>query len=200
MDVQMPEMGGFEATAAIRRQEAGTGRHIPIVALTAHAMKGDRERCLAAGMDGYLAKPVQRDELRETIQQLAANRAAAERAAAPREEPPESDEAALLKRFGGDRKFLRGMVRIFLADAPKRLAEIRTAIQESDCEHLRTASHALKGSAANFVSKPAVEAAYQLEVMGREQNLTDVEAGYARLEEEIARMSEFLNAIARKKR
>jgi len=200
MDVQMPEMGGFEATAAIRRQEAGTGRHIPIVALTAHAMKGDRERCMAAGMDGYLAKPVQRDELRETIQQLAANRAAAERAAAPREEPPESDEAALLKRFGGDRKFLRGMVRIFLGDVPKRLAEIRTAIQGSDCEHLRTASHALKGSAANFVSKPAVEAAYQLELMGREQNLTDVEAGYARLEEEIARMSEFLNTIARKKR
>jgi len=199
MDVQMPEMGGFEATAAIRRQEEGTGRHMPIVALTAHAMKGDRERCLAAGMDGYLAKPVDRDELRQMVQRLA-ERARAETNPARQEQAAESDEGALLKRFGGDRQFLRGMARIFLADSPKRLAEIRQAIDRRDCEKLRIAAHTLKGSVANFVSRPAVEAAHQLELMGREQNLTDAEAGYARLDGEIRRLADFLRAITRTKR
>jgi CheY-like chemotaxis protein len=70
MDVQMPEMGGFEATAAIREQERGTGRHQPILAMTAHAMKGDRERCLEAGMDGYVSKPIQPKELLQAINAL----------------------------------------------------------------------------------------------------------------------------------
>jgi CheY-like chemotaxis protein len=70
MDVQMPVMGGFEATAAVRAMEKGTGRHIPIVALTAHAVKGDRERCLAAGMDGYIGKPIHPEELFQQIEAL----------------------------------------------------------------------------------------------------------------------------------
>jgi CheY-like chemotaxis protein len=76
MDVQMPEMDGFEATAAIRKAEIRTGRHIPIVALTAHAMKGDRERCLAAGMDAYLAKPIRPEELDEVLDYYINNRRA----------------------------------------------------------------------------------------------------------------------------
>ncbi len=71
MDLQMPELDGFEATAAIREREAGTNTHVPIIALTAHAMKGDRERCLAAGMDGYATKPIQLEELRNVIAQCA---------------------------------------------------------------------------------------------------------------------------------
>jgi len=199
MDVQMPDMGGFETTSIIRRQENGTGRHIPIVALTAHAMKGDRERCLASGMDGYLAKPLQRDELREVIRELVAGRTAPPATPAP-PATAANDEAALLKRFGGDRKFLRAMARIFLADAPKRMHEIRHAIDQRHFEKLRTAAHTLKGSVANFLCTPAVEAAYQLEVMGKEQHLTDAGAGYARLEDEIGRLGEFLGGFAKPNR
>jgi CheY-like chemotaxis protein len=69
MDVQMPEMNGLEATARIRERESKTGEHLPIIALTAHAIQGDRERCLAAGMDGYVAKPIQADELFRAIEE-----------------------------------------------------------------------------------------------------------------------------------
>src|SRR6202011_264927 len=121
MDVQMPEMDGFEATARIRPREQGTGRHIPIVAMTAHAMKGDRERCLEAGMDGYVSKPIQARELLRAIEQLvpeAVGMAPEAQGERPRgdgrdqpvtgsEGPPEAqapvglDGAALLARVGG---------------------------------------------------------------------------------------------------
>ena len=106
MDVQMPELDGFETTAAIRERERGTPRHVPIVALTAHAMKGDAERCLASGMDAYLAKPLQAAELVAAIARLAPDGAI--------------DEARLLERVGGDRRALAEVARIFLADAPRR--------------------------------------------------------------------------------
>jgi two-component system, sensor histidine kinase and response regulator len=78
MDVQMPQMNGFDATAAIRAQEQPTGQHTPIIAMTAHAMRGDRERCLAAGMDGYVSKPIRLDELRRALSQLNDDGASAE--------------------------------------------------------------------------------------------------------------------------
>ena len=80
MDLQMPEMDGFEATAAIRKKEKGSGNHLPIVALTAHAMKGDREKCLAAGMDGYLTKPIRPHELDELLHTYVVRKAAASKA------------------------------------------------------------------------------------------------------------------------
>ena len=149
MDVQMPEMGGLEATAAIREREKGTGRHIPIVAMTAHAMKGDRERCLAAGMDDYLAKPVRAEELNEAIQRVMERETELQTGLQPKAAPAtagelpadEDGEAALLERFG-DRKFLRGMIRIFQTDAAKTLARIRQAIAQQDAEGLRSAAHA----------------------------------------------------------
>ena len=116
MDVQMPELDGFETTAAIRERERGTPRHVPIVALTAHAMKGDAERCLAAGMDAYLAKPLQAAELVAALDRLAPDAVI--------------DRARLLERVGGDARALAEVARIFLADAPRRLREIRRAIDD----------------------------------------------------------------------
>jgi len=118
MDVQMPELDGFETTAAIRERERGTPRRVPIVALTAHAMKGDAERCLAAGMDAYLAKPLQAAELVAVLERLAPDTVI--------------DRARLLERVGGDTRALAEVARIFLADAPRRLREIKHAIDTGD--------------------------------------------------------------------
>ncbi len=128
MDVQMPEMDGLEATAAIRERERATGGHLPIVALTAHAMKGDAERCLEAGMDAYLAKPLQPRELAAAIEGVLGG------APSPAPEPPPATPAfvdleRLLERVGGDRKALVELVRIFRADSPKQVARIRKAIE-----------------------------------------------------------------------
>ena len=121
MDVQMPEMGGFEATAAIREREQAAGRRrVPIVAMTAHAMKGDRERCLAAGMDEYVTKPLDSRLLCAVVEAIAGWEPNAP-VAATDQLPGLSD--AVLARVGGDRELLAEISRLFLDDAPKHLAE-----------------------------------------------------------------------------
>jgi signal transduction histidine kinase/DNA-binding response OmpR family regulator len=198
MDLQMPEMGGLEAAAAIRKREQGGSRRVPIVALTAHSMKGDRERCIAAGMDGYLAKPVQREQLQATIEQFALGR---KRETAPEAAPATTavDEDTLLARFGGDRKFLRRMIGIFLADSKKTLAQIGEAIHQQDAARLQVAAHALKGSAANFVAQQVVDAAYQMETLARDRNMAGAAGVFERLQGELLRLTQSLSAIARRK-
>jgi CheY-like chemotaxis protein len=113
MDVQMPEMGGFEATAAIRARETEGGPRLPIIAMTAHAMKGDRERCLAAGMDAYLTKPLDSRKLCFIVEHIASGRAPMAETAIP----DVSDR--VLARVGGDRELLAEISRLFVADAPR---------------------------------------------------------------------------------
>jgi CheY-like chemotaxis protein/HPt (histidine-containing phosphotransfer) domain-containing protein len=210
MDVQMPEMDGLEATAAIRDRERATGKHIPIVALTAHAMKGDRERCLEAGMDGYVAKPVRKDELLTTLTRLVGpTGGAAPRSTAGgqgyREGPNEKrsstaklpvistrttvgsgfDLQIALARVEGDRELLRKMVRAFAAQADKLLAEIHTAVARGDAAALERAAHKLKGSLGNFGARSAAEKALRLEILGRGGDLTGADVASAELEQEI---------------
>ncbi len=196
MDVQMPELDGLETTAAIREREKSTGAHLPIVAVTAHAMKGDAERCLAAGMDAYLAKPLDARELRATLAGFW--RGDAEVAApAPAGPPPADvlDEAELLERLGGDRRVLVKLARLFLVDSRKLMSHIRGAVEARDATDLRTAAHTLKGSVANFLAPAATAAAARLQEIGEGEDLGEAPGAAAVLEEELARVRERLGAI-----
>jgi CheY-like chemotaxis protein len=165
MDVQMPEMDGLDATAAIRAREKGGSAHVPIVAMTAHAMEGDRERCLAAGMDGYVSKPVEADRLIEAVESAAGT----------------FDPAVAAARLGGDPRLLRELLDLFLADCPSMVSKIRMAIESSDAEALRRAAHALRGSVANFAATRPVEIARKLEQMGIDGDLSGAQTALREL-------------------
>ena len=170
MDVQMPEMDGFEATAAIRARESATGAHTPIVAMTAHALKGDRERCLEAGMDAYVSKPLRPQELFDVLARLVP--AAGERRPAPAgpEPPPAAfDMATALERVDGDLELMTELAGLFLGECPQRMEDIRRAIGERDGPGLERAAHYFKGSVGNFGARRASEAAERLERAGRDR-------------------------------
>jgi signal transduction histidine kinase/CheY-like chemotaxis protein/HPt (histidine-containing phosphotransfer) domain-containing protein len=188
MDVQMPEMDGFEATAAIRKLEKATGKHIPIIAMTAHAMKGDRERCLAASMDGYVSKPIRVADVEQAVTQAMAANQSSDAGSTSTAEDSLVDEAAILSGMDGNRKLLRDLTRIFVADCPKQLVEIKAAIQMGDAERLRRAAHALKGSVGNFAAKKAFAIAGQLETMGKNGNLDAAQGACVALEGELSQL------------
>jgi two-component system, sensor histidine kinase and response regulator len=203
MDVQMPEMDGFAAAVAIREREKATGSHVPIVALTAHAMKGDRERCLAAGMDAYVSKPLRVEEIFEAIARLVpvASLAAAvpvsSGAPAVNGRPIEGvfDRSAALARVEGDRNLLRKLIGLFLAQAQKLLPQIREAGESGDGKALERFAHKLKGSMGSFGAGRAAEAALRLEIMGREGAFVQTEEALADLEHEVARLREALTTF-----
>src|SRR4029077_6715470 len=129
MDVQMPELGGLEATQAIREKEKASGTHVPIIAMTAHAMQGDRERCLAAGMDGYIAKPLDPKKFLQTVEAVGVDGAAATAGADDGKGPEDSlDSEALLERFSGNKGLLRSLVKTFSKDCPSMMARIRSSL------------------------------------------------------------------------
>jgi CheY-like chemotaxis protein len=182
MDVQMPEMGGLEATAAIRARERERGGHVRIVAMTAHAMNGDRERCIAAGMDGYIAKPLDPRLLYTVVEQ------------APAQAPVGGavDHPALLERLGGDEQLLADVIQIFLDDCPVRLEAIRAAVSERNADRIRQEAHTLKGAAGNLSATGLFEAAQTLERIGAENRLEAVDAGWRLVSAEAARAMDAL--------
>ncbi len=192
MDVQMPEMDGLEATAAIRRAEAHTGQRVPIIAMTAHAMKGDRDRFLAAGMDGYVAKPVRPHEL------YAAVEGAETGPLAPADAPFGWDAA--LENVGGDEAMLRELAEMFFVECPKLMQQLREHIAGADGPQLRRAAHTLKGSAHVFGAEAAAAAAHRLEEIGREAGFADAEEALASLEDEVARLLPALRQQVRRAR
>jgi two-component system sensor histidine kinase/response regulator len=190
MDVQMPEMDGIEATRAIRTQEEGTDRHVRIVAMTAHAMKGDRERCLDSGMDDYLSKPVQKAELIRVLDVAKAiKRDAVTSGTAPGRDEPVFDSALALERVDGEREFLGEIVRLFLADAPGRLAEIEQALAHHDAKKLANAAHALKGATGCLGGLRASAAALQLESIATKGELSCAGGAVALLKQDLAELT-----------
>ena len=196
MDVHMPEMDGLDATIAIRDLERKTGTHIPIMAMTAHAMKGDRERCLAAGMDGYVSKPIRSLALAKAISEvISLRRAGKEAARIVNQTDSAINEAALLEGVDGNRRLLRELVKLFLADYPLHLAQIKDALRDGDAEALATAAHTLKGAIGNFAAKKAVAAAQLMEVLARDRELRAASQAYSALESELAPLVEELKRI-----
>jgi CheY-like chemotaxis protein len=167
MDLQMPVMGGFEATAAIRERERRGARRVRIVAMTAHSIHGDRERCLAAGMDGYVTKPIDPRVLCAAVEEEGPAPAGAA-----------VDRGAALHLMGGDEQLLADVIRLFLADCPVRLAAIKTAIDRRDAEQIRREAHGLKGASGNLAATALVDAAKRLEKVAADSRLEGIEAAW----------------------
>jgi PAS domain S-box-containing protein len=185
MDVQMPEMDGLEATTAIRTKEKIAGGHVPIVAMTAHAMKGDRELCLAAGMDEYIAKPIRAHQLFDVIEAVVSPAQTAAPAPAPKEI---IDWAESLRSVQGDQRLLRALVEAALKEIPGLLAAAAQAVAQSDAPKLRLSAHTLRGSLRCFGETPVISPLQQLETMGQDRNLADAAVALVTLEEEMAQI------------
>jgi CheY-like chemotaxis protein len=169
--------------------ERGTGRHVPIIALTAHAMKADRDRCLEAGMDGYVSKPIEQDKLRKAIADcLSLTRGTAEPDGPDAESESPIDADLALARVDGDRGFLCEMAALFLDESPRLLAQIRQAVEARDSASLIAPAHSLKNWTGNFVAPAAADAVTALEALGRAGALATSGTALARLEREIGRL------------
>jgi len=196
MDVEMPVMDGLQATAIVREREKLSGRHIPIIALTAYAMKGDRERCLAAGMDSYLSKPIRYQDLLETIQRMVSGMPDVP-APAPAEKAPAEvlDEALLMSRVDHDLQLLRDLVDLYLGDYPRLVDEIRAALQNKDGRALQRGAHSLKGCTSNLAAKLASEAALKLEGLAYAGDWAEAANALESLERELKRLQPALLAV-----
>jgi two-component system sensor histidine kinase/response regulator len=201
MDVQMPEMDGLEAIAAIRAREKATGGHLPIIAMTAFTLKGDRARFLDSGFDGYVCKPIHVDSLFEAINKVlpddpdpVTTRLRSTPAAAAEQAP--FDMTAALERVGGDEELLKEIIGIFLDECPGWLAEIRAAVATRDAAKLKRAAHTVKGAVDNCGASAAFDAALRLERMGGDGQLSEAEVALTTLEDEIQRLQPALAAFA----
>ncbi|MEI9896858.1 MAG: response regulator [Chthoniobacter sp.] len=203
MDSQMPRMGGFEATAEIRRREGADGRRVPIIAMTANVMKGYREECLAAGMDGYVAKPMRRRELIGEIAEVipgfilegegAVVAVATIKPAAPIDPPPDGapfDSAALLESLNGNRAMVAEMIHLCLdEDGPRLLGNLRDGLATHDFSAIEHAAHGLKGLVGEFHAPTAQAAAKHLEDAARGHESESVPANAQALLDEFDRLS-----------
>ncbi|APZ94695.1 PAS domain-containing protein [Fuerstiella marisgermanici] len=195
MDVQMPQMDGLEATAAIREYQQQSGRRTPIVAMTAHAMKGDKKRCLDAGMDQYLSKPIRGRQIAEMFarMKLAPSSTAAEIAmdsppedvpqkTEPNDNPPvdhqpqapaesQIDWQAAMESVDGDRELLAAVIEAFTDEIPKLIAQGKTAIEGGDAKTLHRVGHTIKGALLSLGATRAANLAQQLEQLGADGNL-----------------------------
>ena len=195
MDVQMPEMDGLSATREIRSVESVVlNPQIPIVAMTAHAMKGDREQCLSAGMNDYVSKPVRPKELLEAVQRWAGKKEPLDGQDQDECGSPPSvplDLAQFDSITGGNQEFAREIVDLFLEDSRARLNALSQAIVDGDARTVDIEAHTMKGAGASFGANPFMEAALALEKKGKTGSLEGAEALLTALEEEFERVGRF---------
>ena len=203
MDVQMPVLDGLDAIRAIRAKEQSSGSHLPIIALTAHAMKGDRERCLAAGADEYVSKPIRTPDLLAAIER-ATNAKAGPANTAPPDPASHSagplvlDFAAALERVEGDRELLESLMGMFAGECPHDIAEMRKSLEARDMGLLERLAHTIKGASANLAAGRVADAAFALEKQARTGEVGDAEQLLQTLVSEINRLLPEIELLCRK--
>jgi len=200
MDVHMPGMDGLEATRQLRAREKESGRHQPVVAMTALVMKGDKERCLAAGMDGYLPKPIRSQELDQLLEQYAARAQSNGSAQSGATEAPGTEQNAvdtqeLLERIGDDREFLTELVDTFRDDYRNHVESMRAAAEAGDGAGATRAAHSLRGALSNLAAKKAASLAAEIETAGRAEDLAKVNSVIGDLEMELGRVLDALSVL-----
>ena len=205
MDVQMPVMDGYEATRAIRKAESGDEKiaHIPIVAMTAHAIKGDRERCLDAGMDEYLSKPISSGKLYDIIKQIGENISDRRELSARRQKavqdpyrPPEIDKNAIVEAFDQDWDFFREVVDLFINDYPQMIEGLKAMLASEDAVAFSRYAHSIKGMVRLFKAQETSNLAQILEIKGRAGDLSGVSEMVASLSSALERLKDSLLHLA----
>lgn len=186
VDLQMPEVDGMGVAWELRRQEKRTGGYVPLVAVTAHAMKGDRERCLRAGFDGYLTKPIRVDDLHHVLESIVP--ASWGEVPVPSSDDRGFDREQLLARTGHDVALAGELASIFLDEVPPWIEELHEALASADASRLQRVAHTIKGAAANFGATRAADLAIALERMGRDADLRDGAGAVDALTAELARL------------
>jgi two-component system sensor histidine kinase/response regulator len=199
MDVQMPKSDGFVATKQIRRNERENGSHVPIVALTAHALTGDREKCLAAGMDSYLAKPIHASELIAMVERITSGPSAPPNATdlstQHNTDAKPFDISEALRRMNGETDLLIEHIGFVIHDAPQLISNMRQAIESSDADSLVIAAHRLKSLVGAYSHDEAHELSYSLELMGKQSNFDNAEATVKHLELLVTQFVKALKAF-----
>ena len=194
----MPEMDGFEATREIRKLEKQSCGHIPVIAMTAYATEGDRERCLAAGMDAYVTKPISASKLFKAIEVLIAP----EESAQPTDEQKGDslNKDGLMKSFENDHSLLQELVEIFISDYPQMLASLRKSLQATDSKTFSRTAHSLKGMLRNFEAEVAADTAFDLEKKGKQGELdgTDqiIDSLAGQLDEVVQNLKDIVKKIS----
>jgi len=212
MDVQMPEMGGLKAVEFLRARERQSGQHIPVIAMTAHAMQGDRERCLTAGMDDYLSKPIQTQTLLSAIERavrleshtMAPSRDLPENEMESRSDDPYGptpanmifDRDAVLEQLGDDHALLSEIAELFLADLPYWLDKMQQAMREDDTEALVDTAHTLKGALGGLCARAGMSAAFELEQAGKSEEPGAIHCAYQLLKKALDQLVPLLSALA----
>ncbi|MDH5682287.1 MAG: response regulator, partial [Spirochaetota bacterium] len=194
MDVQMPVLNGLEATIRIRKKESNTGKHIPIVALTAYAMKGDREACLKAGMDDYLSKPIKAKELFNIIENISDT--IQDTTPIPVEQTDHQDTVVdldkSLTRLADDQTLLMDVIEMFLESCSEQINSLENAIVNGEAGEVEHIAHTFKGAVSNLEAISSVKHALNLETMGREGDLSRAAEEFTLLKIELNKLIRYL--------
>ncbi len=213
MDILMPEMDGFEATAEIRNPMSAVRNHdIPIIAMTAYAMKGDRKKCLEAGMNDYISKPVRPQELLSKIDIWTGkgkeDYSPTSDQAQDQEQPPAQKNSSCktdkrspvdiekaIEQVMGDKDFLKELLQLFVKNLPEQIEALKTALAGGDAQELSRIAHTLKGSSANLRVNGINDVALRLEQIGKKGNLEEARPALAELVDEFIRLKEYIDKI-----